>query len=82
MNTEEEATPQQVAKAVKFVRENKVPAVFCESTVNTGGKEQIMRETGAKDGGTLYVDSSPMHPVRYPPTWICFATMSQPLFPA
>ncbi len=57
VNTEEEATPQQVAKAVKFVRENKVPAVFCESTVNTGGKEQIMRETGAKDGGTLYVDS-------------------------
>lgn len=57
VNTEEEATPQQVARAVRFVRDNKVPAVFCESTVNTGGKQQIMRETGAKDGGTLYVDS-------------------------
>ena len=57
VNTEEEATPQQVARAVNFVRDNKVPAVFCESTVNPGAKQQIMRETGAKDGGVLYVDS-------------------------
>ena len=57
VNTEEEATPQQVARTISFVRDNKVPAVFCESTVNEGGKQQIIRETGARDGGTLYVDS-------------------------
>lgn len=57
VNTEEEATPQQVARTINFVRDNKVPAVFCESTVNEGGKQQVIRETGAKDGGTLYVDS-------------------------
>ncbi|MDN6242288.1 metal ABC transporter solute-binding protein, Zn/Mn family, partial [Corynebacterium variabile] len=32
-------------------------AVFCESTVESGPKEQLVRETGARDGGTLYVDS-------------------------
>ena len=31
--------------------------VFCESTVNTDPAEQVARETGAKYGGVLYVDS-------------------------
>ena len=41
----------------EFVREHQVPAVFCESTVDSGPREQIVRATGAKDGGILYVDS-------------------------
>jgi manganese/iron transport system substrate-binding protein len=34
-----------------------VPAVFCESTVNTAPAKQVARETGARYGGVLYVDS-------------------------
>ena len=33
-------------------------AVFCESTVNTDPAEQVARETGARYGGVLYVDST------------------------
>jgi manganese transport system substrate-binding protein len=57
VNSAEEITPAQIRRAAGFVRDKDVPAVFCESTVDPGPKEQLMRETGAADGGTLYVDS-------------------------
>ena len=57
VNNEGEITSQQITQAAQFVRDNHVPAVFCESTVEPGPKEQVMRDTGARDGGTLYVDS-------------------------
>ncbi len=57
VNSGEEITPAQIRRAAGFVRDKDVPAVFCESTVDPGPKEQLMRETGAADGGTLYVDS-------------------------
>ena len=34
-----------------------MPAVFCESTVNDKAQRQVAEETGARLGGTLYVDS-------------------------
>ena len=57
VNAETEATPQRMKETEEFVREHQVPAVFCESTVDSGAREQIVRATGAKDGGILYVDS-------------------------
>lgn len=57
VNSGEEITPAQIRRAASFVKDNEVPAVFCESTVEPGPKEQLVRETGARDGGTLYVDS-------------------------
>ena len=57
MNADAVGTPQQVRAVVDGVRENDVPAVFCESTVNTAPAEQVARETGARYGGVLYVDS-------------------------
>lgn len=57
MNTDAVGTPQQVRRVIDGVREHKVPAVFCESTVNTSPAEQVARETGAAYGGVLYVDS-------------------------
>lgn len=57
VNSGEEITPDQIRRAASFVNDNEVPAVFCESTVEAGPKEQLVRETGARDGGTLYVDS-------------------------
>jgi manganese/iron transport system substrate-binding protein len=57
MNADQVGTPQQVRKVIDGVRENKIPVVFCESTVNTAPAKQVARETGARYGGELYVDS-------------------------
>ena len=39
------------------VRKNKIPAIFCESTVSQTPALQVARETNAAYGGVLYVDS-------------------------
>ena len=57
VNSEQQATPQQIAGAIEFVKANKVPAVFCESTVSNAPMMQVVKATGAEYGGTLYVDS-------------------------
>jgi len=57
MNADAVGTPQQVRKVIDGVREHAIPVVFCESTVNTDPAKQVARETGARYGGELYVDS-------------------------
>lgn len=57
MNADAVGTPQQVRRVIDGVRDNDIPVVFCESTVNTDPAKQVARETGAKYGGELYVDS-------------------------
>nr|WP_234999395.1 metal ABC transporter substrate-binding protein [Roseovarius albus] len=57
MNADQVGTPQQVRGVIDGVRENDIPVVFCESTVNTAPAKQVARETGANYGGELYVDS-------------------------
>lgn len=57
VNAEREGTPQKIAAVAEFVRDNDVPAVFCESTVNDSAQQSVIRETDAVMGQTLYVDS-------------------------
>ncbi|MEV0675365.1 metal ABC transporter substrate-binding protein [Actinosynnema sp. NPDC050436] len=57
VNAEQQATPQQITRAIDFVRDNGVPAVFCESTVSDAPMRQVVSSTGAAFGGVLYVDS-------------------------
>lgn len=57
INADQTGTPQQVRRVIDTVRENAIPVVFCESTVNTDPAEQVARETSAAFGGVLYVDS-------------------------
>lgn len=57
MNADRMGTPQQIRQVIDGVRQNQIPTVFCESTVNTAPARQIARETGARYGGALYVDS-------------------------
>lgn len=57
VNAEQEATPQQISRAIAFVQERDVPAVFCESTVSDKPMQQVVSATDAEFGGTLYVDS-------------------------
>jgi manganese/iron transport system substrate-binding protein len=57
INADQQGTPQQVRRVIDAVREHDIPAVFSESTVPPDAARQIARETGAKYGGVLYVDS-------------------------
>jgi manganese/iron transport system substrate-binding protein len=57
INADAQGTPQQVRKVIDVVRDKKIPAVFCESTVRQDPAEQVARETGSAYGGVLYVDS-------------------------
>ena len=57
MNAEQVGTPKQIKKVVDGVRINKIPVIFCESTVNTRPAKRVAQDTGAAYGGELYVDS-------------------------
>ena len=57
INADEQGTPQQVRKVIDLVRRSKIPVVFSESTVSDKPAKQVARETGARYGGVLYVDS-------------------------
>lgn len=57
INADQQGTPQQVRKVIDAVRENGITVVFSESTISSAPAEQVARETGAKYGGVLYVDS-------------------------
>ena len=57
VNSEQQATPSQISSAIDYVRQNQVPAVFCESTVSDNPMRQVADATGARFGGVLYVDS-------------------------
>lgn len=57
INADQQGTPRQVRKVIDAVRANNIPVVFSESTVSPNPAQQIARETGARYGGVLYVDS-------------------------
>lgn len=57
INADQTGTPKQVAKVINGVRDNQIPVVFCESTVNQRPMEEVANQTGARYGGYLYVDS-------------------------
>lgn len=57
INADEQGTPRQVRKVIDLVREHKIPVVFSESTISDRAAKQVARETGARYGGVLYVDS-------------------------
>lgn len=57
INADAQGSPQQVRHVIDTVRENKITAVFSESTVSADPAQQVARETGAHYGGVLYVDS-------------------------
>jgi manganese/iron transport system substrate-binding protein len=57
INADGQGTPQQVRRVIETVRAERIPAVFSESTVSAAPAEQVARESGARYGGVLYVDS-------------------------
>jgi manganese/iron transport system substrate-binding protein len=57
INADAQGTPQQVRSVIDAVRANRIPVVFSESTVSDKPIRQVAKETGARYGGVLYVDS-------------------------
>ena len=57
INADQQGTPQQVRNVIDVVREKGISVVFSESTVPANPAKQVARETGARYGGVLYVDS-------------------------
>lgn len=57
LNTEQQGTPRQIERVITTVKANKIPVVFCESTVSKEAQLEVAKATGAKFGGVFYVDS-------------------------
>ena len=57
VSTESEASAKDVAKIIRQIKAEKIPAVFLENVTDHRLLDQIARETGAKIGGTLYSDA-------------------------
>ncbi|MCK5549735.1 MAG: metal ABC transporter substrate-binding protein [Hyphomicrobiaceae bacterium] len=57
INADQMGTPRQVRHVIDEVRKHKIPVVFSESTVSDKPARQVAKETGARYGGVLYVDS-------------------------
>ncbi|MGL9734568.1 MAG: metal ABC transporter substrate-binding protein [Symbiopectobacterium sp.] len=57
INADDQGSPQQVRRVIDTVREKHIPVVFSESTISDKPAKQVSKETGAKYGGVLYVDS-------------------------
>ncbi len=57
ISTDSEAGPKDVARIIRQIRRDKVPAVFVESIADPRLMQQIARESGAKVGGRIYSDA-------------------------
>ncbi|MCU5774037.1 metal ABC transporter substrate-binding protein [Erwiniaceae bacterium BAC15a-03b] len=57
INADEQGSPQQVKRVIDTVRKQQIPVVFSESTISDKPAKQVSKETGARYGGVLYVDS-------------------------
>jgi zinc/manganese transport system substrate-binding protein len=57
VSTESEASAQDVAKIIRQIRKEHIPAVFLENVTDRRLLDQIARETDAEVGGALYSDA-------------------------
>ncbi|MGE3917405.1 MAG: metal ABC transporter substrate-binding protein [Hyphomicrobiaceae bacterium] len=57
INADEQGTPSQVRRVIDTIRAERISVVFSESTISDRSAKQVARETGARYGGVLYVDS-------------------------
>ena len=57
VNGEGQVTPQRMQALISTVKNQSIPAVFCESTVDDRAQRRVAAETGARFGGTFHVDS-------------------------
>jgi manganese transport system substrate-binding protein len=57
INSHEEGTTGQISRIIDIVRDNNVPALFVETTVDPRYINQIASETGVEVAGTVFTDA-------------------------
>ncbi|MET3588312.1 manganese/iron transport system substrate-binding protein [Pseudorhizobium tarimense] len=57
VNADSQGTPQQVRSVIDAMNKHDIEVIFSESTVSPDPAEQVARETEARYGGVLFVDS-------------------------
>lgn len=57
VSTESEASAKDVARIIRQIKAQKIPAVFLENVSDPRLVERIAKESGAKIGGELYTDA-------------------------
>ncbi|MFD1331857.1 metal ABC transporter substrate-binding protein [Methylopila musalis] len=57
VSTETEASAKDVARIIRQIKAEKIPAVFVETISDARLAQRIAKETGARVGGALYSDS-------------------------
>lgn len=57
LSSESEAGPADIARIIRQIRKEKIPAVFLETVADPRLMQQIARESGARVGGRIYSDA-------------------------
>ncbi len=57
VNAESQVTPKRMVNLINKIKTNKIPAIFCESTVSSKAQREVAKSSGSKFGGVFYVDS-------------------------
>ena len=57
VNSDSQVTPIKMANLINKIKKNKIPTIFCETTVSSRQQKEIARTTGASFGGNFFVDS-------------------------
>ncbi len=57
VSSESEASPRDVARIIRQIRKDKIPAVFLENIADPRLMQQIAKESGARIGGKVYSDA-------------------------
>ncbi len=69
VSSDSEAGPADIARIIRQIRKDKIPAIFLENVADPRLMQQIARESGARIGGRIYSDalSGPQGPA---PTYL------------
>lgn len=57
VSSDSEASPRDVARIIRQIRKEKIPAVFLENIADPRLMQQIAKESGARIGGKVYSDA-------------------------
>tara|TARA_Y100001968_G_C19451246_1_gene768789 strand:- start:4664 stop:5611 length:948 start_codon:yes stop_codon:yes gene_type:complete len=57
VNSAKQVTPMRMASLIEVIKTNKIPTIFCETTVSSTPQKQVALATGASFGGNFFVDS-------------------------